>query len=488
MQGNAMGSQSSVRPALVLLAISQAIASGCFSREGYGTEVSMALPVEVAGPGAGSGAPAGAGGSGVGTGGDTSTGTPTGGTGGSPGATDGGLATPDGGTPPPTDAGMTMMPPASCEGEVVCTGGKAGMYGCKGVNYLGHLTPQEMQGSAAADSWGWTDAMSGKEYVVVGMDTGTSFIDISNPCNPVHLGHLRTNSQPNMWRDVKVYKDHAYSVSEAQGHGMQVFDLTKLRNVPSPPQAFQADNVLTSFGSAHVVIVNEESGYAYAVATNNCPSARSISLADPKNPVDQGCWNTPLRIHEGQCVNYHGPDTRFAGKEICLTGDEGSGFSIYDVTNKAAVTKIVTERYAGVAYAHQGWMTEDHKYLIFSDELDEQLFRVNTTLYLFDLTDLTNPVSTGKWVGTLPAIDHNIYIRGNYAYMAAYSAGLRVFDITNIGSGSITEIGFFDTYPANDSAQFLAMWAPYPWFKSGVVTTSGAEGFFVLRPDPAWIQ
>ena len=227
---------------------------------------------------------------------------------------------------------------------------------------------------------------------------------------------------------------------------------------------------------------------ALPISTNNCFSARSINLADPANPVDEGCWNTPNRIHEMQCVNYHGPDTRFTDKQICISGDEGKGISVYDVTNKNAVIKIVTRAYVGVSYTHQGWLTEDHKYFIVDDELDEQYLGVKTTLYLFDMTDLTNPVSTGTWVGKLPAIDHNLYIRGHYAYMASYSAGLRVFDIANVGSGSITEIGFFDTYPANDSAQFLAMWAPYPFWKSGVVTTSGAEGFFVLRPDPSWIQ
>jgi len=31
-----------------------------------------------------------------------------------------------------------------------------------------------------------------------------------------------------IWRDIKVYDDHAFIVSEAREHGMQVFDLTQL--------------------------------------------------------------------------------------------------------------------------------------------------------------------------------------------------------------------------------------------------------------------
>ena len=46
-----------------------------------------------------------------------------------------------------------------------------------------------------------------------------------------------------IWRDIKVYRDHAYIVVDGAGaHGMQVFDLTRLRDVTAP-QDWQPDVV-----------------------------------------------------------------------------------------------------------------------------------------------------------------------------------------------------------------------------------------------------
>ena len=64
-----------------------------------------------------------------------------------------------------------------------------------------------------------------------GSEDGTAFVDISTPDQPIYLGKLPTASDPSSWRDIKVYQDYAFVVSEAAGHGLQVFDLTRLRDV-----------------------------------------------------------------------------------------------------------------------------------------------------------------------------------------------------------------------------------------------------------------
>ena len=60
-------------------------------------------------------------------------------------------------------------------------------------------------------------------------------IDITDPANPIFLGKLPTNTSSSSWRDIKTIGDFAYIVSEAGSHGMQIFDLTRLRTVSSPP-------------------------------------------------------------------------------------------------------------------------------------------------------------------------------------------------------------------------------------------------------------
>ncbi|HFC12839.1 MAG TPA: hypothetical protein ENJ56_08335, partial [Anaerolineae bacterium] len=46
-----------------------------------------------------------------------------------------------------------------------------------------------------------------------------------------------------------------------------------------------------------------------------------------------------------------------------------------------------------------------------------------------------------------------------------------------------SEIGYFDTYPANNNASFNGAWSNYPYFDSGIVIVSDIDrGFFALRP------
>jgi choice-of-anchor B domain-containing protein len=74
----------------------------------------------------------------------------------------------------------------------------------------------------ANDIWGWADPVSGREFAIIGMSTGTSFIEISNPSNPIHIGVLPTRGKVSLWRDIKTFRNHAFIVAEGGEHGMQV--------------------------------------------------------------------------------------------------------------------------------------------------------------------------------------------------------------------------------------------------------------------------
>ncbi|GIR50180.1 MAG: hypothetical protein CM15mP58_22770 [Burkholderiaceae bacterium] len=73
--------------------------------------------------------------------------------------------------------------------------------------------------------------VDGREYAIIGLDNGTAFIDITIPNLPVIIGKLPTQTEDSSWRDIKVFGNYAYIVSEADNHGMQVFDLTHLRDI-----------------------------------------------------------------------------------------------------------------------------------------------------------------------------------------------------------------------------------------------------------------
>lgn len=378
------------------------------------------------------------------------------------------------------------------EGEIsltpqfLCENGFADIYPCNDYDLMGHIPIEDLGGAGAEgnDSWGWTDATTGKEYALVGTTTGSAFVDISNPTEPLLLGTLPTASINSLWRDIKVYNNHAFIVADHAGaHGMQVFDLTRLRNVANPPEIFTADANYNEFGSAHNLVINQESGFAYAVGTSTFSGGpHFINIQDPTNPVAAGGYSDDDDSHDAQVVTYNGPDSDYTGREIYIGSNEVE-VVLVDVTDKNNPVHISAISYNNIGFTHQGWFTEDLTYFIVGDELDERNSLVSSTRTLFfDFTDLDNPVFQTEYLGPTSAIDHNAYTKENKLFLANYTAGVRVLDISNISGNSINEIGFFDTYPPNNNPSFNGAWNVYPYFLSGNIIISDIEGgLFIIR-------
>lgn len=373
-----------------------------------------------------------------------------------------------------------------------CVNGFADIYPCDGYDLIGYLSLEDLSipsseggGLSGNDSWGWTDSEDGKEYALIGLSSHAAFVDISNPNNMKLIGVLPTATVNSSWRDIKVYDDHAFIVSEAGSHGMQVFDLTRLRDVQNPPVEFNADTHFTEFGSAHNIVINEESGYAYVVGTNrNGPYQGGplfINIQNPTSPVFEGGFSDGGYSHDAQVVTYNGPDTDFTGKEI-LIGSNEDEVVIVDVSDKENPTTISTTDYSNIKYTHQGWFTEDLRYFIVGDELDEQNFGNNTRTLIFDFNDLDDPILSFEYFSQNTSIDHNGYTLGDSYFLASYRAGMREISISDIGNQSMSEVGFFDTYPENDNANFNGVWNVYPYFESGNIIISDIEkGLFIVK-------
>lgn len=143
---------------------------------------------------------------------------------------------------------------------------------------------------------------------------------------------------------------------------------------------------------------------------------------------------------------------------------------------------ISTIGYSNVGYTHQGWLTDDMRYFLLGDETDELNFGLNTRTIVFDFIDLDNPAVRTNYTGPTSAIDHNGYVKGNEFFLSNYTAGVRIIDISGIGSNSLSEVGYFDTYPSSNGASFNGVWNVYPFFASGNIIVSDINnGFFVIR-------
>lgn len=370
------------------------------------------------------------------------------------------------------------------ESNTPCENGFAGKYPCKGYDLLAHLDLSSFEAKAGNDSWGWTDDNTGKEYVLMGLDNGTAFIDISDPKAPVYLGKLPTTTESSSWRDIKIFGNQAYIVSEAAGHGIQVFDLTRLRDVNSP-KSFSADRVLKTIPTAHNMVINTESGFGYVVGTNRndefLGGVHFLDLNDPLSIKFVGGYGAAGYSHDAQVVNYTGPDQDYFGKEI-FVGSNETKLVVIDVTDKENPKTIAETSYQNTKYVHQGWFDKTQRFFIIGDELDEFNLGGKTRTLVFDLNDLDNPVLHHTYYGTTDAIDHNGYVKQDLFFLANYTAGIRVIDINDLENKNMNEIGFFDTFPAHNSPTFAGAWNVYPFFESGVIAISDINsGLFLIK-------
>ena len=384
---------------------------------------------------------------------------------------------------------ITVVPPLvtiPSSGLTPCENGRAGIFPCLGYNLQALVTLETMQASSGNDSWGWTDIQTGKEYAIMGVNDGTVFVDISIPDQPIYLGKLPTATVESTWRDIKVYQNHAFIVSEAINHGLQVFDLTRLRDI-TREETFTADATLNSFGNAHNIAINESSGFAYVIGSTLYQGGPAfIDINDPLNPILVGGFSDESYSHDAHIITYDGPDTEHRGKEILFgsnsDGGENNQVIIVDVTDKSAPTLLSNVTYNNGGYTHQGWMAEDHQYYYLGDELDETRFGGRSKTLVFDLQDLDNPVLHHTYLGVTNAIDHNGYTKNNSFFLANYTAGFREIDTQNIANGVMEEVGFFDTFPENNGANFNGVWSVYPYFESKVIVVSDSNrGLFLVK-------
>lgn len=369
-----------------------------------------------------------------------------------------------------------------------CVDGMAGGYACQNIDLLAHLPLSDIGGGSGSDIWGWTDPVSGREFALMGRSNGTAFVElIGHPEHVLYLGNLPPHAGSSTWRDIKTFGHYAFIGSEAEDSGMQVFDLNQLLDVASPPVTFSETAHYDAFGRSHNIVINEQTAIAFAVGsrqgTETCNSGlHIIDISAPLSPSFLGCFSTDGYTHDAQCVNYKGPDEDYAGSQICFNSNEDT-VTIVDVTDPSNTSQISRTGYDDVGYTHQGWLTEDHRFFLLDDETDEIGLGHNTRTIIWDVQDLDNPEVIGEYFSDLPASDHNLYVKDNYAYQANYRAGLRILNLDDVGNGIITEAAYFDTFPGSDANGTSGAWSVYPYFDSETVIVSDiSNGLFVLRP------
>jgi choice-of-anchor B domain-containing protein len=338
---------------------------------------------------------------------------------------------------------------------------------------------------SAADCWGYTSS-TGREYALIALAWGLGVVEVTDPANPVILDVIP--GPDSLWRDVDVVGNYAYVVSDSSGVGIQVIDLSQ---VDSGMVMLVRNHMQGGHSTTHTIIANPDSGYLYLCGGNAANGGMiAASTTSPTFPDFVGTgWRTQY-VHEAQIINYTaGP---YAGREIAFLFAAGPyygpsytrGLFIADVTNKSDIVTLAGIDYPGMRFCHQGWVTDDRKYLYINDELDApggsngNVPRMLTRV--FDISDLSEPRLVSTFTNSMTGpIDHNEYVRGRYLYQSNYTSGLRIWDLTH--PLKPVEVAFFDTHPDNNGSSYNGNWGNYPFFASGSIILSDMQrGLFVV--------
>ncbi len=323
---------------------------------------------------------------------------------------------------------------------------------------LGSLNPYPSIGYN--DCWGYVDAQ-GREYALLGTQHGTSIINVTNPAAPVEAAFIP--GPPSLWREIKTHSHYMYVVTEGTGtgKGLQIVDLSQL-----PASATLVNTVTTWFQRAHNLYIHD--GYAYIVGTDNGGGMHILDLTNPVNPVRTAYYTTSGYIHDVYVWN----DTAYASSE--------DTYDMVFLGNKSLPVRVNASTALPGIYAHSGWLTEDKRYFIACEEFNVR------DITVWDLHNRTWDLVVPQWQLPTGGHVHNVFVRGNFAYVAYYTDGLVILDVSN--PVSPVKVGQYDTYPTPNTS-YDGAWGCWPYLPSGnVIVSDMSTGLymvdFLLDPVP----
>ena len=396
--------------------------------------------------------------------------------------------------PAALEALARLQAPAAC-----VDGRAAGIFPCRGVELTGFLGLGTLKAGAGSGSnlWGFVDLDDRREYAVMGLNSGTTVVDVTDPVAPRVVGAVTGPTSP--WREVKVHQRWnasrnrhdawAYVVSEAPTAGLQIIDLSNL------PASISHAATFRGFDTAHTIFLANVDPRSGVPDVDDVPPVLyiegsdqgflALDISNPVAPTIAGrlvssyvhdVWAGVFRgSRASRCAPGHDPC------EIVVDWG-GDAVRLIDFTNKSNPVVIGGLRYDELGYAHSGWISRDGNFLFSFDEGDELVRGGNSRIRVLDISDLAFPSVAAVWTSSTLAIEHNGYTVGDRLYVSYYERGVTVLDVTV--PTAPRETAFFDTYPASDEARFHGAWGVYPFLPSGTILVSnidGAGGLFLLR-------
>jgi len=328
------------------------------------------------------------------------------------------------------------------------------------MSELGYLDLVSAHNSDASDVWGYVDG-SGNEYAIVGMNNGTSVVDVTDPANPVEV--FFEPGMNSIWRDIKTWNNHAYVTTE-EPQGLLIIDLSTLPGNTNLTTAYYNGPSGDPWASAHNLFIDENGiCYIFGADRDNGGAIMLDLTSDPMNPVEVGVVD-----------NWYTHDGVARGDTLYMGHINDGHMSIWDVSNKTNPVLLGQQTTPG-NFAHNLWMSDDGDYIYTTDEI------TNGFLGEFDISDPSNIIELDR-IQSNPGMDvipHNAHFLNDYIITSYYRDGVTIHDVSN--KGNMVEVGNFDTSPAFSGDGYNGCWGVYPWLPSGNILASDIEnGLYIL--------
>jgi choice-of-anchor B domain-containing protein len=322
------------------------------------------------------------------------------------------------------------------------------------------------------DVWGY--AANGREYALIGSREFVHILDVTDPNNITEIARLNdAMNSSSIWRDIKVYGDYAYCVTDIQANdGLQIIDLSNLPN--SAEIIYRSDD---EFGQCHNLFIDTTASPVrlYAFGTNS-PAANdgyfAYSLADPTSPdliatvdlTDNGRY-----MHDAFVVN----DTMYGNSE-------SRGLYVYDVSDVTAPVEIGRLfNYTESGYNHSCWRSANGKYLAMCDETTNRGVKIVNVEDPGDM-ELESVFRSTLLAPNLASLAHNpFYMGDSLVVLSYYGDGVQVWDVRDPADPQ--RLAYYDTTPTGTGYTDGA-WGAYPYLPSGnILVSDEITGLYVVR-------
>jgi choice-of-anchor B domain-containing protein len=338
------------------------------------------------------------------------------------------------------------------------------------IEFVGSLSYQNLRNSDISNLWGYADE-AGNEYALVGVNGtdglsgGFSVVDLADPTDPQEVFFLP--GPASIWREIKVWNDHAYITTEAENGGLTIVDLSPLPQSTDLPSTVWFD---PAWDTSHSLFI-DENGRLYIHGANE--GTGGVIMYDlTEDPM------APVRV--GQFDQWYVHDSFARGDTLYAAHILDGFFTILDVSDPAEPVLLGLQNTPN-NFTHNVWLDDTGRYLYTTDE------RTNAYVAAYDVSDPSDIQFLDKLRsdGGSGAIPHNTYwLPGDYLVQSYYTYGVSIYDCSQ--PENLIEVGSFDTSPFSGNG-FFGAWGVYPFLPSGRLLISDIEeGLFIL--DPTYVR